>query len=386
MTVTSTLVTDDWRFIDIGDFSDTTEYLIKKGLSGTATFTPVGLTGVSVDDMPEDWSVVARPRTARYTLGRLVGSDGVKGIRLVSSVDSAPVVWRVERDLRWNGQAVPDLPAVEVIFSGEANHLPEMITVSGDSSTSVTDAVVAVTAFIAQAEAARDRAVESAQEAADSAAAAAGSAASAGEKAKEASDDADRAEAGADRVGTAEAVLDAASRAEAAVTATDGNAADAAAAAVRAETAATDAEGVATAAATTAATAAVAHVVGTAPENLDTLGEIADKIADQDDVAAALTTQIAGKADLAHTHTSAQITDATATVTANKLVRANSTGHIGVPTPTLAADPTPKSYVDSAVSAVRATADAALPADRAQVVTTMPTTPVAGTVYYVTGA
>lgn len=46
-----------------------------------------------------------------------------------------------------------------------------------------------------------------------------------------------------------------------------------------------------------AARVEVAKVVDGAPESLDTLREIADKLAAQDDVAAALTSQIAGKAD-----------------------------------------------------------------------------------------
>lgn len=48
-------------------------------------------------------------------------------------------------------------------------------------------------------------------------------------------------------------------------------------------------------------------IIGTAPENLDTLGEIADKLAEQDDVASALTTQIAEKASKEHTHTASDV-------------------------------------------------------------------------------
>lgn len=70
-----------------------------------------------------------------------------------------------------------------------------------------------------------------------------------------------------------------------------------------------------------AARVEVAKVVDGAPESLDTLREVAEKLANQDDVAAAMLEQIgtkaskqeltdglAGKANTSHTHTTAQVT------------------------------------------------------------------------------
>lgn len=55
-------------------------------------------------------------------------------------------------------------------------------------------------------------------------------------------------------------------------------------------------------------TAEIAKIVDGAPEHLDTLAEIAAALGDQADVAAALTTQIAGKADARHTHDMGDVT------------------------------------------------------------------------------
>ena len=61
-------------------------------------------------------------------------------------------------------------------------------------------------------------------------------------------------------------------------------------------------------------------------------------------------------------------------------------GAINTGEPTSGSHATTKAYVDSAVASVSAVASAALPAAQIQVVTAMPASPVAGTVYYVTGA
>ncbi|ATW62881.1 tail protein [Corynebacterium phage phi673] len=54
--------------------------------------------------------------------------------------------------------------------------------------------------------------------------------------------------------------------------------------------------------------------------------------------------------DDGHTHTSAQISDATSTVTSNRVVIRDDTGRFNVHTPTTPAHPTPKTYVDSGLS------------------------------------
>ena len=58
--------------------------------------------------------------------------------------------------------------------------------------------------------------------------------------------------------------------------------------------------------------AAVAALVESAPEALDTLNELAAALGDDPNFAATVNASIAGKAPLSHTHTAAQISDATA--------------------------------------------------------------------------
>lgn len=53
----------------------------------------------------------------------------------------------------------------------------------------------------------------------------------------------------------------------------------------------------------------IADLIGTAPGVLDTLGEIADALNDDANFAGTITTSLAGKAPLSHTHTSENITD-----------------------------------------------------------------------------
>ena len=60
--------------------------------------------------------------------------------------------------------------------------------------------------------------------------------------------------------------------------------------------------------------AAIQKVVGAAPEALDTLEEIAEKLGDNDDVVAGLVTTISGKADKADTYNKSQIDEIVTTV------------------------------------------------------------------------
>ncbi|MCI1256590.1 MAG: hypothetical protein LKG15_07880 [Corynebacterium provencense] len=361
MSISSTVVTDDWRWLDIGDVSDNTTAMIKRGLSGTAVFTPVGLTGVAVEDEPE-WIAVAQPRTAQYTLGRLVGGDGVKGVRLISEVNGHPVVWRIERALRWNGQAIPGIEPVKAIFAGESNHLPDLVPIAADSETTVTDALVTVSSFIAAAETAASSA------AADAAATASDATATA-----------------ADRTATGQArtqAWSAADRAAAAATTATTQADRAKTEADRAESFAESAD----VAAVQAVTDRVDTLLAGAPEAYDTLLEIATKLAGQDDVASALTSQIAGKADT---------TDADGKKVAryesgsSQWIKVGDNGYNGGQYMNggainlRSADFRYASKTD--LAGVQDTANAALPASKIQVVSMMPANPVGGTIYLVTG-
>lgn len=63
---------------------------------------------------------------------------------------------------------------------------------------------------------------------------------------------------------------------------------------------------------TDAIDAAVAALVDSAPDLLDTLGELAAALGDDPNFATTIAGQIAGKADAVHTHTASQISDSTA--------------------------------------------------------------------------
>lgn len=483
MSISSTLVTDDWRFLDMGDAGQTTASMIKRGLSGTATFTPVGLTGVSVDDEP-DWYIVARPRTGNYTLGRLVGQDGAQGVRLVSEVNGHAVVYRVERALRWNGQLVPGVDPVHVVLSGETIHLPDTTLVDGGGA-DFGQALVTVEEFIerartaaVRAEAAADAVGEVDAAAREAVRVAAESATAAETSAADSAASAVRAEAGADRVGSAEVVLDARDRATAAATTATGAAATATEQADRATTeadragseadrateqataaagsadaaradavatgadrvkttadaTATAADRVATAAdrtatgqarsqtwasadkaagsATTATTQAdraeseadrasaaadladgaavqavterVDVLLAGAPEAYDTLSEIAEKLADQDDVASAMTAQIGQKADTtdAYGKTVARYESGS-----SQWIEVGDNGYNGGDYMSggalnlRSADSRYASKTDLAT--VKATAEAALPASMLQVVDAAPDDPTTGVFYFV---
>nr|WP_286981487.1 hypothetical protein [Corynebacterium sp. UBA5992] len=122
-----------------------------------------------------------------------------------------------------------------------------------------------------------------------------------------------------------------------------------------------------------AARVEVAKVVDGAPESLDTLREVAEKLANQDDVAAAMLEQIgtkaskqeladglAGKADASHTHTTAQVTGLDAA---------------------LAGKASTQALMDGLATRV----DGGSAVKKIEVVASMPSSPVATTLYLVVG-
>lgn len=134
--------------------------------------------------------------------------------------------------------------------------------------------------------------------------AAAGSAAQAGEHAGAAGSASDSASA------SAQAAAESATLAGEHATA----AGESASAASASEQAAASSADAAASAAADASTKAIADKVNEllegAPEAYDTLKEVADALEAHDDAASAMITQIAGKADAKHTHTTAEISDA----------------------------------------------------------------------------
>lgn len=94
---------------------------------------------------------------------------------------------------------------------------------------------------------------------------------------------------------------------------------------------------------------AIAGLVGSAPDALDTVYELAEYLTDPG-VASGLVQQLAGKAPTSHTHTMAQISNlptVTASSTGNAIVQRWGTSQISVPTtPDAATSASSKAYVD----------------------------------------
>lgn len=254
-----------------------------------------------------------------------------------------------------------------------------------------------------KAKAEADRATEQATAAAGSADAAhADAVATAADRAKTTADAtataADRVATAADRTATGEhrvAAAQSATTAEgAAATATE-QADRATTEADRSKTEADRAEAAADlagGAAVQAVTERVDTLLAGAPEAYDTLSEIAEKLADQDDVASAMTAQIGQKVDRTSTGNRVYATDPSGnqtalawqsgTAAADSVAVRGSGGRLLVGDPTVSGHAANKAYVD----AVKTTANAALPASKIQVVSALPASPVAGTIYLVTGA
>lgn len=134
-------------------------------------------------------------------------------------------------------------------------------------------------------------------------------------------------------------------------------------------------------------TTQIAAVVDGAPEDLDTIREVAEYAQENRDITDTLNAAIGQKADT---------TDAYGKTVAryesgwSQWLKVGDNGYnggdymSGVALNLRSADSRYPSKTDLAT--VKATAEAALPAEKLQVVTAMPATPVAGTIYYVTGA
>ena len=240
-----------------------------------------------------------------------------------------------------------------------------------------------------------DRAIEQATAAAGSADAAhADAVATAADRVKTTADAtataADRVATAADRTATGQArsqTWAAADRAAGSATTATTQADRAKSEADRASAAADLADG----AAVQAVTERVDALLDGAPEAYDTLSEIAEKLADQDDVASAMTAQIGQKVDRTSAGDRLYGTDAGGnqtqvqyanSATANTVAYRGTDGTLPVGEPTDSSHATTKAYVDK----VKTTADAALPASKIQVVSALPASPVAGTIYLVTGA
>ena len=395
MAIRHEVVTGKWSLLIEDSYTDEGSELDRVYPSGVATFTPVWPSGATSapDGAPGASELVnLKPITALVSAGVLHDIQGAEGQTLPVVIGDVSVWWRVEFRVSYGELSVPLAPLLVDATAGPV-HLPDLMDATGfppEVVGSLDGLRAEVRALAAATRADRERAEEVAEKVAsdngsagEAAAAARDSAAAAEGSATTAAADATRAGIAADRVGTAEAVLDAATRAEAASGNAANSALDAADAAADAERYAGDAGD----AATTAATAAVADLVGTAPANLDTLGEIADKLAEQDDIAAALVAQIGQKADT---------TDANGKTVAryesgsSQWIKVGDNGYngggymSGGALNLRSADSRYPSKTDLAT--VKATAEAALPASMIQVVTAMPASPVAGTIYFVTGA
>jgi hypothetical protein len=109
----------------------------------------------------------------------------------------------------------------------------------------------------------------------------------------------------------------------------------------------------------------IAAVVDGAPEDLDTIREVAEYAQENRDITDTLNAAIGQKADKAHTHAVADVTGLQAALDGKA-----ASSH---------------THTTSQVTGLDTALGAKLDASRIQVVTAMPATPVAGTIYYVTG-
>lgn len=413
-------------------------------LSGTVTFTPRWPKGMTQgrDDSPSRL-VSAKPVKALVSSGDITSLSGTvseigdvpagPGQSLVSWVGDTPLWWVATFDVGYNGTPVV-IPSVVVDLSEGDVDLTTLLSASGfpTMDTSEIEAVIAdvksmsraAEDAIRRAEAAAD-AVGEVDAAAREAVRVAGESASAAETSAAASEaSAVRAEAGADRVGSAEAVLDARDRAAAAATTATGAAATATEQADRATTEADRAGSEADRAseqATAAAGAADAAVVaqGEATASADRAAEQADRsekyakigrgyndtawtargdALDARDQATAAATTATGAATTATTQADRAKSEADRAQSAadsvdTDVIRQEVTGQIAAVVDGAPADlDTIREVAEYAqenrdiTDTLNAALGSKLDASKIQVVTAMPTTPVAGTIYLVTGA
>jgi len=176
---------------------------------------------------------------------------------------------------------------------------------------------------------------------------------------------ADRAQTGEDRTATGEdrtaAVTSATTAEDAASTAT----AEADRATTEADRAQAAADSVDTDVIRREVTDQIAAVVDGAPEDLDTIREVAEYAQENRDITDTLNAAIGQKADKVHTHAVADVTGLQAALDGKA-----ASSH---------------THTTSQVTGLDTALGAKLDASKIQVVTAMPTTPVAGTIYFVTG-
>lgn len=126
MTFKTFVMTDEWRVAQPGDVDDKSHQVLRRDITGQAILTPVFPEGLRVDDDPRAWMLLNREYKCDYHLGRLVGPDGLDGVRLVGWVDDKPVAWRVRRHLRFGSQWVEPLKEILVAPVAGTAHLPDV--------------------------------------------------------------------------------------------------------------------------------------------------------------------------------------------------------------------------------------------------------------------
>ncbi|QGS35316.1 hypothetical protein FOB82_10610 [Corynebacterium xerosis] len=172
MAIRTFVLTDQWKTPSMGD-AEGTGSILRHGISGDVTLTPVVPPGLRVEDDPRAWAMLSRPLRASYHLGRLIGPDGRDGVRLLGWVDDQPVSWRVQRELRFNGERLPRLPAVTITPAVDVVHLPDAAPVDEADMEAIGQVLVdlgAVRAELAAAVDAAPRAEDAATRAEDAAA------------------------------------------------------------------------------------------------------------------------------------------------------------------------------------------------------------------------
>lgn len=326
MTFKTFVMTDEWRVAQPGDVDDKDTQVLRRGITGQATLTPVLPEGLRVDDDPRAWMLLNREHKCDYHLGRLVGPDGLDGVRLVGWVDDKPVAWRVSRRLRFGGEWAAPLEDIVVAPVDGTAHLPDIVPVDASEFEKLPQVAVALDGVMRSVEEmkagfaeARDnvsRAMHSAdrtekaaaripdfEQAVRTTAEARDHVVTLVQRAETAAGDSELSaeEASASQVASESARDESRSARDVGTAARDE--VTTLAASVKADrTAVEEAARNAEAAAKREAAAAVAKIVDSAPEHLDTLAEIATLLTEQGDAAAVLTHTVAGKAALKHTH------------------------------------------------------------------------------------
>ena len=355
MAVTFGLVTDEWKIAhydgdDFGRAQDIVPVQVR------AKFTP-RIDRFDAVELPGEraWTMLLAPLEFEYREGVLVGHDGIDGVELVSAVNDVPVTWVVERTATAGGRSWSARTLEIRTQPGVPVHLPKAVEVNPEDLPRVERLWVDVSAVAAAVTAAED-ARKKAQLSAGVAESAVPTVESFRDAARRASSEA---HAASEAAKTTQGQVNTETSQALATLRQEGQrfASDASRSADSARSHMASAQSHAASAASAARSAAreeVNRLKAGAPEAFDTLNEIAERIKAGGSLETQILQRVSGKADVNHSHTLANITDApnrhASTATANTLVSRDGSGRAQFATPANGNDAANKQYVDAAVA------------------------------------